>query len=556
MSFGDQVKINIRPVQKAISLALPAIRFSTNQLFSVIFILILFVPLIKLIITPIAPVSAVEKRSLAPLPEVKNQDIRRIISGFETFFNDHFGFREELVAVQRYFLVQTGYSPQKQVVIGKQGWWYPADTVALYQNADPLTDQEKERLGVMFRMRQAWLHSLGIEYLLVIAPDKARIYPEYLPEGTTIINPGSHFDEFHTLMQENGVNIVNLKPALLAAKAQQDHLLYYKGDSHWNKLGAYVASLEMQEAINQLFPQDAPDNLVPATILPIRWTPDLGNFMGVGSLIQEDAVQAARPLQCGRYAEYHGNLDFLPDVHRPIMSTCETQRLHVYTTGDSYFQDLFPFFMDSFSEHIYVQDWYNQLILDSLLQERTPDLVIDEMVERRIYYQARAAILGYDVNSVSYGNPAWIFERMPNLYYQLSSYADLSALDTANIEILPPESSTSGMGFSSPSNDPQIVLPLDKAIPAHQLIAVKISVSSPDRTTFVLYYAPNDQLFEDHSVAARTIEPGLNEFIMVYYTTTEVKVLRMDPGNVIGQYDLQSVEVRAAAPDDIIGDEK
>jgi hypothetical protein len=72
----------------------------------------------------------------------------------------------------------------------------------------------------------------------MLAPNKASIYPEYLPDWAKP-RLGSPID---ALMLTPSANLyIDFRPALLAAKGNFMETLYYRTDSHWNSLGAGIA---------------------------------------------------------------------------------------------------------------------------------------------------------------------------------------------------------------------------------------------------------------------------------------------------------------------------
>ena len=101
---------------------------------------------------------------------------------FELYLGDHIGYRDVLLAWHRRVVYGVLDEPvTAKVWIGKDGWLF------LYQT-DPFLGIPKapsvasriDRWTDIFEERHAYLKARGIEYIVVVAPDKADVYPEYL----------------------------------------------------------------------------------------------------------------------------------------------------------------------------------------------------------------------------------------------------------------------------------------------------------------------------------------------------------------------------------------
>ena len=93
--------------------------------------------------------------------------------------------------------------------------------------------------------------------LIVVAPDKASIYPDKLPEQIKSLPPQSKLDKLISYLKNNNLPvIVDLRPVLRAARQDQD--VYYKTDTHWNGYGAFVAYTTIINALGSSYPELKP----------------------------------------------------------------------------------------------------------------------------------------------------------------------------------------------------------------------------------------------------------------------------------------------------------
>jgi alginate O-acetyltransferase complex protein AlgJ len=132
-----------------------------------------------------------------------------------------------------------------KVVMGRDGW--------MYFRRDGTIDTVEDRLGLIKlspQLMKVWqeriqkrsdeLSARGIKYLYVIVPNKESIYPEHLPEWLKPGAPTKTDQMVAYLRAHSTVPILDLRPILQSAR--QSDPLYYKTDSHWNLMGAFMAA--------------------------------------------------------------------------------------------------------------------------------------------------------------------------------------------------------------------------------------------------------------------------------------------------------------------------
>lgn len=146
-------------------------------------------------------------------------------------------------SVRRHLLDEHG-SPA--VVVGADGWLFyrgegAADghTFDALRGQAPWSDERCARIAGELRRRAAQVASWGGRYLVVVAPDKAVVYPEPLPRHLRPLPGRSRTDQ---LLAAAGDVVLDLRPALAAARAAAPALpLFWRSDSHWNEWGRQVA---------------------------------------------------------------------------------------------------------------------------------------------------------------------------------------------------------------------------------------------------------------------------------------------------------------------------
>ena len=75
---------------------------------------------------------------------------------------------------------------------------------------------------------------------MLILPDKNRVYGEYYPDSIKkMAQKGRGEQTYQFLYNKGTIDVIYPLNELLAEKKK--NLLYYKNDTHWNPLGAFIA---------------------------------------------------------------------------------------------------------------------------------------------------------------------------------------------------------------------------------------------------------------------------------------------------------------------------
>lgn len=192
-----------------------------------------------------------ENRLLTSLPAVLESPLRELPGKLDSFIADNSPFRYQLVLLDAgldYALF--GTSQSDQVLPGKDGWLFykdgpnAAQPAAAYQGLavinDPTAVLAEASAGLQILSDR--LAESGCTLVLDIAPEKGRVYREYMPEGYPIVNEENRADKFVAYMRKHTTVPVNWQYAALRSEARKDpdRLLYYKTDTHWNPMGALL----------------------------------------------------------------------------------------------------------------------------------------------------------------------------------------------------------------------------------------------------------------------------------------------------------------------------
>lgn len=197
-----------------------------------------------------------ENRTLAAMPSLKDESGKLntdYLSGLGDYYQDHFGFRTELVTADAEIKSSVfGVSAQDSVIDGTDGWLYYSDSLDDYQGVNQLGDRGIFDLAHTLRMLQDYLDSRGVRFLFTVAPNKNTLYPEHMPYYLSkVVSEESNLERLSSALEKEGVNYVDLEKFFRDSIEASDDLLYHERDSHWNNLGAALAADQMMTALDK-----------------------------------------------------------------------------------------------------------------------------------------------------------------------------------------------------------------------------------------------------------------------------------------------------------------
>lgn len=160
----------------------------------------------------------------------------------ESFLDDHLAFRRTAISTVLRTNLDLGESPHPSVLSGFDGWLFYLEGEEDFQRTDGL---DADILLNLYNAQQQTTDAFaaaGVDYRILVAPDKHTIYSRYLPLSSRL---GSGVNILDQMMVPPGpdytVRFVDVRPALKAAAEAGDLQQYYKTDTHWCSNGAFTA---------------------------------------------------------------------------------------------------------------------------------------------------------------------------------------------------------------------------------------------------------------------------------------------------------------------------
>ena len=363
------------------------LRAITDWMVIVLFLAAIGLPLIGALFDTSFNKAASDGRELAALPKLlpKGSSLKAFPAAFEKYWNNHFGFRGTLIrglalAKVRWLHV----SSSVHVLLGRASWLFytelpvGADHAAVH----PFTEGELDAWQRVLEHRRDWLAQRGCRYLLLIAPNKQTIYPEYLDPRHLSNYSHSRLDQLlEHLRKRSSVEVVDIRPQLWAAKERER--LYHVTDSHWNDRGGFIGYQEVTRALSKWFPtvRPLPRSAFLETVqeLPVG---DLARMLALKDFDREEYLSLVPRFPRQAHVAKEGVIPppgvtlFAP----PCAFECDDPRLpRALMLHDSFVCTMQPFLSEHFRRIAYL--WQYDFHKDVVERER-PDVVIQEMVER------------------------------------------------------------------------------------------------------------------------------------------------------------------------------
>lgn len=300
---------------------------------------------------------------------------------FDDFFEDHFGFREEMVtAFHGLTMALLGDTLNEKVIVGKNGMLFYSETLDDYLGRNLLSDEEIARIAACLRIEQAWCEARGIAFTFSIAPNKNTVYPENMPSRLAPTGEAGNRERLYAALSEAGVPTVDFAALLLAHKA--DGQLYHDRDTHWNERGALLAYNAIMERVAAGAAYETYASLTPTTVY--NGAGDLHNFV-------LPALAGGRPEpDYGIEAAFAYEEGARPAQDTTFGTTSGANGVSLHLFRDSFGNALLPLLSTNLGRVKYSAEFpYNYALLDA----ETPDAVFIELVERNIKNLLAAAPL-------------------------------------------------------------------------------------------------------------------------------------------------------------------
>ena len=293
-------------------------------------------------------------------------------------FQDNLYKKDWLIEQGNLFRITLKDRVYPNALIGKNGWMeYTSDgNIDDFQNVEGF--KSKEDIAKKITSLNQYLNEQGISLVIVVAPNKASIYPDKLPDQIKPLSAQTRLDSLISYLGTNNPPlIVDLRPALRAARQGQD--VYYKTNTHWNGYGAFTAYTKIINVLAsshpELQPYEAADFNLVTTDPGVQDISKLmnANFIKESSLYFTPKTTMVHTAQPEDYSGYN-QFSQIPGSDLPTLLMFHD------SFGATYLNDFLSLNFKK-SHFIHLMSVSRYLNKESI-QYFDPDIIIIEIVER------------------------------------------------------------------------------------------------------------------------------------------------------------------------------
>lgn len=312
-----------------------------------------------------------ENKQLAKLPLIKNEDgfNHNFFPELGVYFEDHFAFRQQLVAVDS--VIQSKVfkvSNMDSVVTGGDGWLYYASSMDDYLGKNTLSDKGIENAANNLSLLQQYVTSQGSRFLLTIAPNKNSLYGESMPYYCKKIDDTSNIDALTPVLKNLEISYCDLFELFESEK----EVMYLKRDSHWNNKGAVMAYNRIMDSLG--YEHDTYE-----TTKAVRTKTEVGDLNKMlYPLGGEPEWNYAYQKEEG--FEYAAPVKSVEDAFIQTQNPDKKRKLLMFR--DSFGNTLLPLMAEEFKKASFTKEM--PFLIEKYMNEQKPDTVIVEKVERNI----------------------------------------------------------------------------------------------------------------------------------------------------------------------------
>ena len=262
----------------------------------------------------------------------------------------------------------------QDVIIARDGWLflYGENEIECYQGTNNLSEEEMQQYTNKLKQLQSICDAKGKELYIYIAPNKSSVYSKYMPT-VDIVNSYRRIQQLYEYVNANCDTkfLYPLENELVAAGRYQ---VYYKYDSHWNRLGGLFGTNALYDAMGVEYVD--PSNWITGTEDAAKY--ELYTYMGIpDSMVTHDDTECT--------------VDYKPEI---TVSGLNTEAMINRTTsdgmidkklcliGDSFRVNMMPYLSKDFKSCTFVhRDYMSETKSDI----KNADVIVIEAVERYDY---------------------------------------------------------------------------------------------------------------------------------------------------------------------------
>ena len=308
--------------------------------------------------------------------------------GIESYINDRLPYKNQLTSLNSMLKNAGGigqtlvdYYTYGVVIVGQDDWLFHngavnESTLPDYMCTNLYSKAELERLAAGYQKLSDQYKADGTEFVLFIPTNKEQVYPEYMPKSITKGQGQSRTDQLVDYLKQNtDVRVVYAKQTEIDQKSE-DYKLWYKYDTHWNNLGAFVGEQALRQEL-----QGESDLLSEHKIEDVNVAApnDLAVVAGLGEQLQELTQPVVTDYKPDITSEMIAGENDQEALYMAFTSNAEDKRKFVMIR-DSYVYNMIGPLTKDFAD---VTLFANNQMAKDFMEKNHTDIFVLEIVERQ-----------------------------------------------------------------------------------------------------------------------------------------------------------------------------
>lgn len=239
-------------------------------------------------VNPFCDTTNYENRTLTSFPTAQTS-IEQWPGQFEDWLEDHAPFRNGFLTLKAGADRLVGSLDSSNVLLGKEGWLFLQDvsdskSISDYQGLTAYSQEEMAALaGTLEKLNQV-LARKGSKLALIFAPAKEGVYSQYMPDSIPVVSRPTRVQALVEYLNQH-TQVPVLFPLEELSAAGESTQVYYKYDTHWNDVGAWLAAQQLLEVLDLPFEEILPT----VEVNPDKTAPtDLANMCGSWDFCTDD----------------------------------------------------------------------------------------------------------------------------------------------------------------------------------------------------------------------------------------------------------------------------
>ncbi len=340
----------------------------SKYIFIAVFTGILLLPALLMLIG-IHPIN-IENRSLADKPKWTGDSLGFLPQKITEYVSDHLPLRDHAYTATALFnwnYLNTSSKPELAIK-GTDDWMFYTSEGILEDatHRRSFTQEELDSIETLVLNRARAFRKRGLEYTIVIVPNKSTTLKEYLPDHYIEQNKDSRLEQVRKLFVANSnVRYVDLRDVM------KDSIpLYYKTDTHWNPQGARKVADEMARRMVKSYKP------VAFSIKKETYSGDLAMMLGLKDHLCEAVTvpydhMKIQELKVEPYMNVGQHVYYQPGEYLS----------NVLVFHDSYGKGLFPYLPSYFKRTTFIWDSHINM---EIIEKEKPNFVVHVLAERYV----------------------------------------------------------------------------------------------------------------------------------------------------------------------------